>query len=282
MSRARLAGIANPMPWACAPLCGLAAASVGIPITSPEVFTSAPPLLPGLIGALVWMASGSVAAGEPGAAGSVTARPVAEMMPSVTLPDSPSGLPTASTTSPARALAGVPEPGRCQAGGVVGPDHRQVVGRVGADEPGGARLRLPGHLHLEAGRVPGHVCVGDDVALAVQDHPGAEPVGVRMSTTDGSTSRTTVRVAGRAGAPAVAADAGGGGGHGPGRGRRERGGANGDPAAADHHAAMAVARRPRSAGAPFICALLAAWVGPPPVLLATATRPLCSGVPPRW
>jgi hypothetical protein len=36
----------------------------------------------GLIAALVWMASGSVAPGEEPAAGSVTLRPVAEMIPS--------------------------------------------------------------------------------------------------------------------------------------------------------------------------------------------------------
>ena len=75
--------MAKPMPWAWAPLSGLAAASVGMPITCPEALTSAPPLLPGLMGALVWIALGKVAAAEPGAAGSVTARPVAEMMPSV-------------------------------------------------------------------------------------------------------------------------------------------------------------------------------------------------------
>ena len=77
-----------------------------MPITCPEALTSAPPLLPGLIGALVWIAPGSVAAvrawpARPGVAGSVTARSVAEMIPWVTLPDRPSGLPMASTTSPA-------------------------------------------------------------------------------------------------------------------------------------------------------------------------------------
>ena len=101
MSRARLDGMAKPMPWAWPPPCGLPAASVGMPITWPEALTRAPPLLPGLIGALVWIAPGSVAAGEPSVAGSVTARSVAEMIPWVTLPDRPSGLPMASTTSPA-------------------------------------------------------------------------------------------------------------------------------------------------------------------------------------
>ena len=70
-------------------------------MTWPDALTSAPPLLPGLIGALVWIAPASVAAAEPSAAGSVTARSVAETIPWVTLPDRPSGLPIASTTSPA-------------------------------------------------------------------------------------------------------------------------------------------------------------------------------------
>src|SRR5215471_8765386 len=104
MSRARLEGMAKPMPCAWPPPCALTAASVGMPITWPVAVTSAPPLLPGLIGALVWIASGSAAAVVLAVVGSITARPVAEMMPSVTLPARPRGLPTASTTSPACAL----------------------------------------------------------------------------------------------------------------------------------------------------------------------------------
>jgi hypothetical protein len=46
-------GIANPIPAAAPPICGSAAASVGMPITCPARFTRAPPLLPGLIAALV-------------------------------------------------------------------------------------------------------------------------------------------------------------------------------------------------------------------------------------
>ena len=57
------------MPAACAPLCGLTAASVGMPMTCPDRLTSAPPLLPGLMGALVWMTSGRVAPAESVVAG---------------------------------------------------------------------------------------------------------------------------------------------------------------------------------------------------------------------
>src|SRR6266566_8315943 len=68
---------------------------VGIPTTCPSRSTSAPPLLPGLIGALVWITFGSEAP-----PGSVTVRPTALTIPSVTLLCSPSGLPMAITMSP--------------------------------------------------------------------------------------------------------------------------------------------------------------------------------------
>jgi hypothetical protein len=53
-----------------------------------------------LIDALVWIAPGNAAAAEPCLTGSVTAAGPGDDFP-VTLPDSPSGLPTASTTSSA-------------------------------------------------------------------------------------------------------------------------------------------------------------------------------------
>ena len=96
-----LLGMANPMPGAGAPpVSGSNAASVGIPTTWPDRSASAPPLLPGLIAALVCTACGSVAPGPPFAPGSVTVRPTAETMPLVTLPVSPNGLPMARTMSP--------------------------------------------------------------------------------------------------------------------------------------------------------------------------------------
>lgn len=100
--------MANPMPGAAPPpTCGSSAANVGTPITWPDRFTSAPPLLPGLIAALVCSTSGRVAPG-PSPAGSLTVRPTAEMIPSVTLPDRPSGLPIASTMSPIRSWSESP------------------------------------------------------------------------------------------------------------------------------------------------------------------------------
>ena len=50
------------MPAPAPPSCGSLAASVGTPITGPSMSTSAPPELPGLIGALVWIVFGGDAA----------------------------------------------------------------------------------------------------------------------------------------------------------------------------------------------------------------------------
>ena len=46
---AALIGMAKPMPWA------EEEPALMIPITAPELSTSGPPLLPGLIAASVWM-----------------------------------------------------------------------------------------------------------------------------------------------------------------------------------------------------------------------------------
>ncbi len=85
--RTVLLSIAKPMPGASlAPICGSRAARVGMPTTAPDRSTSAPPELPGLIAALVWMADERVAPLPSG-----TLRLTAETMPSVTLERSPSG-----------------------------------------------------------------------------------------------------------------------------------------------------------------------------------------------
>src|SRR5574337_1728161 len=92
MSLAVFEGMAKPMPGAAPPIWGSVAVRVGMPMTWPDRSTRAPPLLPGLIGALVWMTLGIAAP-----FGSLTVRPRALMMPSVTLLWRPSGLPIAST-----------------------------------------------------------------------------------------------------------------------------------------------------------------------------------------
>src|SRR5215467_7033255 len=99
------AGIANPMPAAGPPMAGSWAVRVGIPRTRPESNTSAPPLLPGLMAALVCRASTMTGGGFPWTLSSVTVRPVAETIPWVTLSIKPYGAPIASTIWPTCACA---------------------------------------------------------------------------------------------------------------------------------------------------------------------------------
>ncbi len=70
-----------------------------MPTTAPVPSTSAPPELPGLIAASVWIAS-RYGVGEPSSPDSGPARSRAETMPAVTVPASPSGEPIAMTGSP--------------------------------------------------------------------------------------------------------------------------------------------------------------------------------------
>ncbi len=71
-------------------------------------FTSAPPLFPGLMAADVCTMLAIVAPVPPSARPPVTVRPVAETMPCVTLDDSPSGEPMASTICPTSTSAESP------------------------------------------------------------------------------------------------------------------------------------------------------------------------------
>ncbi len=108
-------GIAKPMPMLPAwPWPELREAIEELmPTRAPVASTSAPPLLPGLIAALVWIALVTTTSLSCAAAGSsvrpccwpvtacvVTGRSRALTMPVVTVPDSPSGLPRAMTGSP--------------------------------------------------------------------------------------------------------------------------------------------------------------------------------------
>ena len=105
-------GIAKPSPIDPALASGPALSpSVAIaeftPISSPFMFTSAPPELPGLIAASVWMASSTVfwLSASPTVD---TGRFSALMMPAVTVLSSPSGDPTATTLCPTRRSADEP------------------------------------------------------------------------------------------------------------------------------------------------------------------------------
>ncbi len=84
---AMFTGIAKPMPM-LPPLPERIAEL--IPTSSPRRFTSAPPELPGLMEASVWMKSSYPS-------GLMPVRPSALTMPAVTVCCSPNGLPMATT-----------------------------------------------------------------------------------------------------------------------------------------------------------------------------------------
>ncbi len=77
-----------------------ASTAVLMPTSSPLALMSAPPELPTLMGASVWMKFSNVATPS-------WPRPVALTMPWVTVCDSPTGLPMASTMSPTRNTVGM-------------------------------------------------------------------------------------------------------------------------------------------------------------------------------
>ena len=84
-------GTANPTPEEVPELDRIAVFS---PISSPCPLTSAPPELPGLIDASVWIRSPRTPVCPP------RVRLVAETMPVVTVPSRPNGLPMATVVSP--------------------------------------------------------------------------------------------------------------------------------------------------------------------------------------
>ncbi len=118
-----LIGTARPRPQP--------ATAVLMPTTREEESASAPPLLPGLSAASVWMTSSTTRAVRPSRVGSE--RPSPLTTPAVTDPASPSGLPTATTSCPTRSVAGVAEHGRRGSAG-AGAEDGEVGERVGADD----------------------------------------------------------------------------------------------------------------------------------------------------
>jgi hypothetical protein len=101
----RSTGIAKPSPMLPpddSPVeLGTVAPAVGMPMSSPEQFTRAPPLLPGLIAASVCTAD-TRSAELSFSAGTSTVRSSALTMPEVTVPDRPSGAPRTTTGWPTR------------------------------------------------------------------------------------------------------------------------------------------------------------------------------------
>ena len=191
MSRARLDGMAKPMPWTWAPPCEPAAVSVGMPITSPggrhqrAAAVARVDRRAGLDRVRQGGARLAVAGGlgdDPARRGDDPARHAAGQAKRVA---------DREDHVTCLRLGRVTELRRLQPGRVVDPDHGQVVGRVAADEARGARRGVAGNLDLELGRVPRDVGVRDDVPRVSSTTPDPSPSPVLISTTDGSTWRTT-------------------------------------------------------------------------------------------
>ena len=119
--------MANPRP-ALWPV--LVAIATFMPIIRPLVSSSGPPELPGFMAASVWMID---FISRPVRLGSVRLR--LEMMPVVSVPSRPNGLPSVYTRWPTRRLSEVPIGTGIQLlGRGVDFEHGDVVFRVGADQ----------------------------------------------------------------------------------------------------------------------------------------------------
>src|SRR5215472_4173041 len=108
---ARSTGMAKPSPM-LPPLdspdeLGTVAPAVGTPMSWPAQLVMAPPLLPGLMEASVWIAPTSSAVLS-SSAGTWMVRSRALTMPEVTVPDRPSGAPSTTVASPTLTVAEVP------------------------------------------------------------------------------------------------------------------------------------------------------------------------------
>ena len=153
-----------------------------MPISSPLALTRAPPELPGLIAAEVWMALVTTVSlevwpsGEGLASLVLTGRLSAETMPVVTVPERPSGLPTAMTGSPTLRAALSPR--------LIG--VRSLGAEVSLMTARSVEGSVPTMVALEgaavgegdgdravAGGVADDVVVGQDVAAVVEDDAGA-------------------------------------------------------------------------------------------------------------
>ena len=156
--------------------------AVLMPITSPRVLTSAPPELPGLIGASVWsrpeieltawLCCWPGPAAAPSPARMVRSR--ALRMPEVTEPWRPSGLPRASTWSPTCMASLSPNlAGLRSLTPLAFTTARSVFGSVPMIFAVGGLAVGEDHPYGAAGGGGDHVVVGQHVPVGAEHHPGA-------------------------------------------------------------------------------------------------------------
>ena len=136
-----------------------------MPITSPDMLTSGPPELPGLMAASVCRKSSN--------GPWPIERPLALMMPAVTVCWRPNGEPMASTQSPTFSLSESPERGGGVGSAALEPEHGEIRPPVDARPPWlCTSCRRPSRLDL-AGPLD-HVGVGEHGAGRIDDHARAE------------------------------------------------------------------------------------------------------------
>ena len=162
-----LAGMAKPMPIE-PPLREKIA--VLMPTRSPFMSTSAPPELPGLMAASVWMK-------KPRSVMPTWVRATAETMPLVTVWPTPKGLPMASTRSPTSMpseSASKASVGKLLALGIDA-QHGQIGALVMGHDSGLELAPVAKHDGDILGAVH-HMLVGDDQAVGGDDDAGAERI----------------------------------------------------------------------------------------------------------
>ena len=142
--------------------------AVLMPITSPRMFSSGPPLLPGLMAASVCRKCWNCWDRRS------TSRSLALMMPAVTVAWKPNGEPMAMAQSPTCTASELPILAGTRLLLAFHANHRQVGGSIHAHHLGVVLGGIAGELHLDAVGLVDHVIVGQDVAGRVHHHAGAE------------------------------------------------------------------------------------------------------------
>ena len=159
-----LDGMAKPMPMEPPEREKIA---VLMPTTAPSMSTSAPPELPGLMAASVWMK-------KPESLMPRLVRATAETMPLVTVWPTAKGLPTASTRSPTSSSSESPNSKHREVAAAILQLQHGEVGALVAEQDLRLVFAPVGERHLHLGRAVHDVLVGDDDALRVDDDAGAE------------------------------------------------------------------------------------------------------------
>ena len=178
------------------------ATAVLTPTTRCALVTSAPPELPGLSAASVWITSSIVRRVAPSRAGSE--RPSAETTPAVTEPANPFGLPIATTSWPTRRLSASPSTAGRRSPSRVRSTARSVSGSAPvtsngtsrpstneATPPRGGPPRRPATTCADVSRKPSAVSTIALPAPTATCSPSRRRPSTRRLATDGASASAT-------------------------------------------------------------------------------------------